>query len=178
MLLWSWYWLDIDAANNYPVATIRFFFHEIAGFFCLFVFLGIRPQRSANKPIRFRHSIGCPTLSWRLGNTFMIYLIKWMKCYLLGTIHLTVNHYWLTRFLRYYKCSLIFSLITTRNDRAYPFSCHSRKLLRLACSYSCDVSQLEKRMQILAPYRGFRREQSDFFHRFMCPIPTFYLKAD
>ena len=45
-----------------------------------------------------------------------------MKSYLLGTIHLTGNNYWLTRFFRYYRCSLTFSLITTRSDGAHPLA--------------------------------------------------------
>ena len=106
------------------------------------VFLAIGPQRSANKPINFRHSISSPTLSSSLDNIFMIDVITWMKSYLLCTIYLTGNNYSLTHFFRYYSCSLIFSIITTRNDRAYPFGCRSRKLLRLASSYRCDVSQL------------------------------------
>ena len=120
-------------------------------------------QRSANKPIRFRHSISSSTLFSRLGNIFVIDLITWMKSYLLGTIHLTGNNCWLTGFFRYYRWSFIFSLITTRSVRAYPFSCHSGKLLWLACSYSCDVSQLEKRMQILVPYRGFGKSKATSF---------------
>ena len=104
----------------------------------------MRPQRSANKPIRFRRSIGSPTLFSRLGNIFMIDVITWMKSYLPGTIHSTGKNYWLTCFFRYYRCSLTFSFITNRSNWAYTVSFHSRKLLRLACSYSYDISQLEK----------------------------------
>ena len=100
------------------------------------------PQRSANKPIRFRRSIGSPSLFSRLGNIFMIDVITWMKSYLPGTMHSTGNNYWLTCLFRYYRYSLTFSFITNRKNWAYTLSFHSRKLLRL--DYSYDVSQLEK----------------------------------
>ena len=141
------------------------------------VFLAIGPQRSANKPINFRHSVSSPTLSSSLDNIFMIDVITWMKSYLLCTIDLTGNNYWLTRFFRYYSWSIIFSIITTRNDRAYPFSCHSRKPFDWPLHTVVTYHNLE----IYANFGALswiQKEQSKSFLRFMWHIPTFYLKAD